>query len=169
MVTLVRWQMVLTYRNIPTATLNNRLEEAQVVAPFAGEVNDEILALEFKNCGQNYTDADYTFIGSWYKRSSNSKKTLEMTLCLKQELLQAQAAAAGGGGFTLIGNNAQTGDELTVTIATNDDNEEANLLGLRIILTSVPVQDSMVMYMHTTVPPKVVTVYKESMEHPVGI
>lgn len=145
-----------------TATLNNRLEEAQVVSAFAGEVNDEILALEFKNCGQNYTSAEYTFVGSGTNAAVIQEDIRDDAMFEARIVTGEASSAAGGGGFTLIGNNAQTGDDLTVTIATNDENEEANLLGLRIILTSGP-GTGQYGYVHAyNSTSKVVTVYKES-------
>ena len=149
-----------------TATINNRQEEAQVVSAFAGEVNDEILALEFKNCGQNYTSANYTFIGSGANAAVLQEETRDDAMFEARIVTGESSAAAGGGGFTLIGNNAQTGDATTITIATNDENEEANLLGLRLILTSGP-GTGQYGYVHaynsTT---KVVTIYKESSGTP---
>tara|TARA_R110000851_G_scaffold4487_11_gene18297 strand:+ start:2697 stop:8285 length:5589 start_codon:yes stop_codon:yes gene_type:complete len=147
-----------------TAKINNRTENALVAAAFAGEVNDEILALEFRHAGQNYTNADYTFIGSGDSAKVIQEEFRDDSMYTARIVTGDASAAAGGGGFTLIGNNAQEGNELTVTIATSDDNEEANLLGLRIILTSGP-GTGQYGYVHAyNSSTKVVTVYKESTQ-----
>ena len=119
-----------------TATVNTRTEQASIAAAFAGEVNDEILTLEFLNAGQNYTSVEYTFVGSGVNADVIQDEYRDDALFEGRIVTGAASAAAGGGGYTLIGNNAQTGTNTTITLATNDDNEEANLLGLRILITS---------------------------------
>lgn len=119
-----------------TATLNTRTEQAIVASAFAGEVNDEILAFEFLHAGQNYTDASYTVIGSGTGVEVIQEEFRDDSLPLARIVTGESSSAAGGGGYTLIGNQAQDGDSTSITLATSDDNEEANLLGLRIIITS---------------------------------
>ena len=119
-----------------TATVNTRTEQAQIAAAFAGEVNDEILAFEFTNCGQNYTSAEYTIVGSGTNARVIQEDFRDDAMFEARIVTGAASSAAGGGGYTLVGNQAQDGDDTTITLATNDDNEEANLLGLRLIITS---------------------------------
>jgi predicted AlkP superfamily phosphohydrolase/phosphomutase len=52
------------------------------------------------------------------------------------------AQAIGGGGYSIVQNNAQTGDATTITIATNDANSITEYLGMRIILPAVQAPDS---------------------------
>jgi hypothetical protein len=120
------------------AKIDTQSNQASVQRAFAGEVNDEILAIEFLHCGQNYTSADYTFIGSGADVEVKQEEYRDDALFEARIVTGDASAAAGGGGFTLIGNNAQSGNETSIQIATQDDNEEANLLGLRIIITSGP-------------------------------
>ena len=129
--------------NDPTETpafaeVDNRTEQASVGIAFAGEVNDEILALEYINCGQEYTDATYTFSGA----GTNAEAIFEETRDggIYQALVKNRPGDPGGtpgaGGYQNIGNNAQFGDETSLTLATNSDFEEADILGLRLIITS---------------------------------
>lgn len=129
--------------NDPTETpvfgyVNNRTTEATISSAFAGEVNDEILILEYKNAGNNYTSANYTFIGS----GTNAEVVQEefRDNAVFEALVRNAPGDAGGtegaGGYTLLGNNAQTGTSTTLTIVSNDSNEEEDILGLRVIITS---------------------------------
>ena len=121
-----------------TAKVDTRNNQASIQRAFAGEVNDEILALEFLHCGQNYTTADYTFIGSGSQVDVVQEDFRDDALFEARIVTGEASAAAGGGGFTLIGNNAQSGTTTSIRLAAADDNEEANLLGLRILITSGP-------------------------------
>jgi hypothetical protein len=118
------------------AKVNTRLEQAIISSAFAGEVNDEILALEFKNAGQNYTTANYTFVGSGTQADVVQEDFRYDAIFDPRIVTGSNSAAAGGGGYTLIGNQAQTGGLTSITLASNDENEESNLLGLRIFITS---------------------------------
>ena len=120
------------------ATVDTRNNQASIQRAFAGEVNDEILAVEFLHCGQNYTTADYTFVGSGADVEVVQEEFRDDALFEARIVTGEASAAAGGGGFTLIGNNAQSGNETSIQLATQDNNEEANLLGLRILITSGP-------------------------------
>ena len=129
--------------NDPTETpafaeVDNRTEQATVGIAFAGEVNDEILALEYLNCGQEYTSANFTFTGAGTQANAIFEETRDGGIY--QALIKNRPGDPGGtegaGGYTNTGNNAQFGDETTLTLATNSDFEEAEILGLRLIITS---------------------------------
>ena len=118
--------------------VNNRTEEAQIANAFAGEINDEILIVEFSNAGQEYSNAVYTVVGSGTGASLIQEEYRD------NAVFEAQVRNApgdpggteGAGGYILAGNNAQFGDTLTITLATNDEITQAEILGTRIILTS---------------------------------
>jgi hypothetical protein len=129
--------------NDPTETpkfaeVNNRTEQAQVATAFAGEVNDEILSLEYLHCGQNYSAANFSFSGAGVNANAIFEETRDGGVF--QALVKNAPGDAGGtpgaGGYSNIGNNAQFGDETSLTLATNSDFEEAEVLGLRLIITS---------------------------------
>jgi hypothetical protein len=118
------------------ATVNTRNQQAIVATAFAGEVNDEILALEFENCGQDYTTANYTFVGSGVNASVIQEEFRDDAVFDVHIINAPDSASPGGTDFTFFGNNAQNGTLTTLTIASNDENTEADILGMRIIITS---------------------------------
>jgi hypothetical protein len=143
-----------------SGTVNNRTSQATVVSAFAGESTNQILIFEYGNAGQNYTTATYNVIGSGTGASVIQEEIRD------NAVFEVHSTVTVGGGYTQIGNNAQTGGLTTITLSSNDTNEEANLLGLRIILTSGggTGQYGYVQAFNSTT--KVLTVYKESTGTP---
>jgi hypothetical protein len=129
--------------NDPTETprfgfVNNRTTEATVVSALAGEVSDEILLLEFSNAGQNYTTASYTIIGSGTGASALQEEIRDNAVFEFQvrNPFNDLNATEGGGGYILKSGNAQEGGLTSIKLASNDESTPAELLGLRIIITS---------------------------------
>jgi len=129
--------------NDPTETaafaeVDNRTGQAIVASAFAGEVNDEILVLEYTNAGENYTQADYTFVGSGVNAQVKQEDFRDDAVfeALVKNAPTDPNGTIGAGGYTNKGNNAQTGTTTSLTLATNDDSTEAAILGLRLIITS---------------------------------
>ena len=120
------------------AEVNTRSGQALIASAFAGEINDEILLLEFSNAGEQYTTAGYTFVGSGTNASVVQEEFRDFSIfeMMIKKPPGITAGSAGGGGYSLIGNNVQTGTTTSITLATNDNNEEPNLLGLRVVITS---------------------------------
>ena len=123
-----------------TAALYTRAQQAIVSTVFAGDFVDEIQIVEWTNAGQDYTSATASFIGAgvdaeilfedFRDDAVFEAKRLDVSSTIVQDI--------GGGGYTLIQNNAQTGNLTSITIASNDPNDESNYLGMRIVLTSGP-------------------------------
>jgi len=111
------------------AKVNTRTEQAIVAAAFAGEILDFILALEFRNCGQNYTTASYTITSSGAGAVATQEEFRDNAMFECQIL-------SFGGGFSQYGNQAQLGGTLTITLASSETATEAELLGMRILITS---------------------------------
>ena len=118
-----------------------RAQQAIVASAFAGDFVDEIQILEWTNFGQDYSSVTASFVGA----GVNAEVVFEDfrdDAVFEARLLDANAGTAsiaqsiGGGGFTVVQNNAQTGGATTITIATNDPNSIAQYLGMRIIITS---------------------------------
>jgi hypothetical protein len=120
------------------AEVNTRTGQAVVESAFAGEVNDEILILEYTNSGENYSQANYTFTGAGINAEVVQQEYRDDAVF--QSLVKTPAgdsgATVGGLGYFLDGNNAQVGNSTSLTLASNDDNEEEDILGLRLIITS---------------------------------
>lgn len=141
------------------AKVNTRTEQATVISAFAGEVLDFILGLEFGNCGQEYTTAGYTIVSSGTGAESIQEEFRDDAVFETQVLTR-------GSGYRQFGNQAQFGNKLTITLATAETAETAQLLGMRIIIISGPGtgQYGYVQAYNST--SKLCTVYKESDDQP---
>jgi hypothetical protein len=127
---------------VPATAVNyTRAQQAIVAAAFAGDFVDEIQILEWTNCGQNYTAASAAFTGAGVDAAVVFEDFRDDAV-FQARLLDANAGTAtiaqaiGGAGYSIVQNNAQTGDATTITIATNDPNSIAEYLGMRIVITS---------------------------------
>lgn len=109
--------------------INARDQDAQVAAALCGESTDQVFALEFSNAGQYYTDVNYAFQGS------GTGISVEQEDYRDNAIFECQVTSKGGS-YIIRGFNAQFGDDLTITLGTNDDSEEAEILGTRIIITA---------------------------------
>ena len=109
--------------------LNTQTEQAVVAAAYAGEILDFIIGLEFSHCGQNYTTASYNITSSGAGALAVQEEFRDNSMFECQVL-------AGGTGFTQRGNQAQTGGTLTITLATAESATEAQILGMRLLITS---------------------------------
>lgn len=107
--------------------INARDQQAQVAAAFCGEATDEVFALEFSNAGQYYTTVNYSFQGSGSGISVQQEEFRDNAIYECQVLSK-------GGSYIIRGFNAQFGDDTTITLGTNDDSDEAEILGTRIII-----------------------------------
>jgi hypothetical protein len=139
--------------------LNTRNQQAQIASAFAGEVNDFILALEFTNCGQEYSTASYSFTSSGVGATAIQEEYRDNAVFTIEVL-------GRGDGLTQFGNQAQSGNTTTITLAANEAALEADILGMRIILTS-GVGTGQYGYVQAYNPgTKVLTVYRESDNQP---
>lgn len=109
--------------------VNTQSEQAVIAAAFAGEILDFILGLEFVNCGQNYTTASYTIT------SSGTGATAQQEEFRDNSMFTIQVLTAGSG-YAQYGNQAQTGNTTQITLATAETVDEADILGMRIIIIS---------------------------------
>jgi len=159
--------------NDPTETpkfaeVNNRTGQAIVESAFAGEVNDEILILEYRHAGENYSRADYTFQGAGVGAEVVQEEFRDNAVF--QPLIKNApgdaGATEGGLGYFQQGNNAQSGNTTSLTIATNDDTTEAQALGLRLIITSGQGAGQYGYVTSLNPATKVVTVSRESDDQP---
>jgi hypothetical protein len=123
-----------------TAVSYTRAQQAIVATAFAGDFVDEIQILEWTNAGQDYSSASAAFIGAGVSAEVVFEEFRDDAVFEARRLDTSTTITQtiGGGGYTIVQNNAQTGNLTSITIATNDPNEEINYLGMRIVLTSGP-------------------------------
>jgi hypothetical protein len=121
-----------------TTTVNTRNQEAIVAQAFAGDFTDEIQILEWTNAGQEYTQASASFLGAGVSASVIFEDFRDDAVFEARRIDTSTNIVpnTGGGGYTVVGNNAQIGTDTTITIAANDPNSEADYLGMRLIITS---------------------------------
>ena len=112
-----------------SAVLDNRTSEAIVEAVIIDE-DDRIAGLVYEHAGQEYTNATTTVTGSGV--SANLTYTDFRKNAISQvRLLDADDSSSfGGAGFRRIENNAQAGDETTITLAASDENSTNNYVGM---------------------------------------
>jgi hypothetical protein len=123
-----------------TAAVYTRAQQAIVSNAFAGDFVDEIQILEWTNAGQDYSSASASFIGAGVDAEVLFEEFRDDAVFEAKRLDTSTtiAQSIGGGGYTIVQNNAQTGNLTSITLATNDPNAEENYLGMRIVLTSGP-------------------------------
>ena len=157
---------------VPQVARNyTRAQQAIVAAAFAGDFVDEIQILEWTNAGQDYSSVTAAFVGAGVNaevvfEDFRDDAVFEARITDANAGTASIAQAIGGGGYTLVQNNAQTGDATTITIATNDPNSITEYLGMRIILTSgagTGQYGYITAYNNIS---KVITVYRESDNQP---
>lgn len=119
-----------------TARVNNTVNEAQVNNAFAGEFTDEIFALEYSNCGQNYTSATGTIVGSGANARIEYDDFRDGGIFEFRLINPLDSGSKGGAGFLLEQTNAQSGTATQITLASNDEGTAAEYVGMRIVLTS---------------------------------
>jgi len=139
--------------------VNTQTEQAVVAAAYAGEILDFILALEFANCGQNYTTASYTIT------SSGSGAVAIQEEFRDNSMFECQVLT-GGTGFTQRGNQAQTGGTLSITLASAESATEEQILGMRILIISGEGTGQYAYVQAYNSGTKICTVYRESDDLP---
>ena len=121
-----------------SATLFNRNNEAQIEEAFAGGTNDELLAFEYANAGEDYTTASATIVGS------GDNASVEFTDFRNGALFEARltsgdgSSSPGGAGYLLRQGNAQEtiGASSTIKLAATDVTQLlSEIEGMRIIIT----------------------------------
>jgi len=156
------------------AVVNNRNQQAIVASAFSGEFVDEIQVLEWSTAGQNYTQANATITGSGINAQvvfEDFRDDAIFTAVLLDSTPQSVTQSLGGSGYSIIQNNAQvsvsSSTDLTgLTIASNDQNSQADYLGKRIILVSGTGTGQYGYISGYNTGTKIVTVRRESDDQP---
>jgi hypothetical protein len=144
-----------------TATVNNRSQEARVATALSGQAGDQILILEYAHCGQGYSSAAFTFAGAG---TGASVTPVFRNGAVSQVRIKSSgdSTPAGGGSYLIVSNNAQGGDNTSITIASNDVNTAANYVGMRVVITSGTGTGQYGYIQSYNEGTKVATIYKES-------
>ena len=151
-----------------TAAVYTRAQQAIVSNAFAGDFVDEIQILEWTNAGQDYSSATASFVGAGVDAEVLFEDFRDDAI-FQARLLDTSSTivqSIGGGGYTINQNNAQTGNLTSITIASNDPNDEENYLGMRIVLTSGPGTGQYAYITGYNNVSKLVTVARESDDQP---
>ena len=151
-----------------TAASYTRAQQAIVANAFAGDFVDEIQILEWTNAGEDYTSATATFVGAGVNAEVLFDDFRDDAV-FEARLIDSSTTIVqniGGGGYILVQNNAQTGNLTSITLSSNDSNEEARYLGMRIVLTSGPGTGQYAYITAYDSVTKVVQVAKESNDEP---
>lgn len=125
------------------ASVTTRELQAQVAAVFAGEFVDEIQTFEFTDAGQNYTSATADIFGAGVNASvlfEEFRDNAVFNIRLR-DTSDTIGQVVGGAGYTLTRGNAQphetlNGDLTSITLQSNDSNEEEDILGMRLVIIS---------------------------------
>lgn len=119
-----------------TGSIDNRNQQAQIAEVFAGQAGDQLLIVEYANCGQNYTSASISFSGSGVNAAANMSTFRNSAIYEVRITDTLNTNQAGGANYLLRRNQAQAGNSTSITLASNDQNTQANYLGMRVIITS---------------------------------
>ena len=118
-----------------TATVNNQSGEATIKEPFS--TGSQILALAYSNTGQTYTQATLsTTQASGSGLDMRYDEFRQGALSKIDLVLPVDSTRVGGSGFKTFGNTAQGGGLSTLVLAASEVRTAAQLIGMRIILTS---------------------------------
>jgi len=117
-----------------TAVVDNRTQfNATVENVFTDQ--DQILQLEFGHAGDRYTEAAIDIFGS-----GDSEELLADEFrdgAVKQvRIVETEPDTAGGSGFTLISNTAQTGSLTSIFLAATDGNLSSAYPGMSVYVTA---------------------------------
>ena len=135
--------------------VNNRTEQAQVYAAFAGEINDFIFILEWAHAGENYTTANYNITSSGTGAEAQQEE-------IRDNAVFTCEIFSPGAGYSLAGNQAQLGNPLIIILATNETSTAAEIEGMRIVLISGNGTGQYGIIQNYNQGTKTVTVYRES-------
>ena len=152
---------------VPTfGAVDGRTGEATVARAFAGEVNDEVLILEYTNAGLQYTEATFTVEGAGANLDLRAEDFRDDAVFEARIVSADGSTSEGGGGYILVSNNAQGGNQFTISLVSSDNNEPSTYIGARIVITSGEGTGQYGYIQNYVKATKLVTVYKESDDTP---
>jgi len=116
--------------------VDNRTTQAVVNNVFAGEFTDQIFNFEYAHCGENYTSASASIIGSGINANVEFRDFRDGALFQARLYPSDGSSGLGGAGYTTEQNNAQTGGTTSITLAVAEDITVPEIEGQRLIIVS---------------------------------
>ena len=110
-----------------TGTVNTHATQALITNTLLG--GGQVLWLEYSNAGQTYTTATYTVTSSSGVGAVTSTPNIYSNAIAEIRIITA------GSGYVSAVNNAQTGNNTTLTVSAADIANTASYNGMRIVLT----------------------------------
>lgn len=115
-----------------TAQVWNRDNQAIVDSVFAGEFSDEIFAMQFNHCGENYTSVTDTITGAGVNANALFEEFRTGGLFQSRLVNPEDSGATGGVGYYVQNNNASAGDSTSFTLEVGDSSTAAQIEGTRV-------------------------------------
>ena len=123
-----------------TAIVDNRLQYNAVISNVFTDGADEILSVEFSHAGNDYTEATLNFFGpgdneitlveDFRDEAVNNVRIIEV-----DDSTGNPDATAGGSGYLVVSNTAQSGSTTEITLAATDGNLSTAYPGMKVIIT----------------------------------
>jgi hypothetical protein len=119
-----------------SATVWNRDNDPIVQSVFAGEFSDEIFALQYQNCGENFTTATATITGAGVDASTIFEDFRDGALYESRLVNPEDSGAPGGVGYFVAQRNVAEGNATSFKLAPTDGSSAAQIEGLRVWIVS---------------------------------
>lgn len=120
-----------------TGTVNNRTSEAAVSEIFTfGTNNQLVLALGYSHAGQEYSTASISFNGSGFGAAGTFTEFRNNAISEIRVTDPGDSSQAGGLNYTFNVNNAQSGNDINITLSQADTGTELEYVGQRIVIIS---------------------------------
>jgi len=118
--------------------VNNRSGDALVESAFAGGTSDELFVLEYAHCGEEYTNAIADIIGAGADANVEYPHFRNGALYEARLINSTGSGREGGSGYSVYQASGQITVDSTSTIrlSANEEIEEADILGMRILIVS---------------------------------
>jgi len=116
-----------------TAIVDNRTQYNATVANIDVD-NDEMLAFEYSHAGNEYTEAEFEIFGAGSGENIVVDEFRDGAI-FQSRVSESPTDEAGGDGYLIVTNTAQTGDSTSLTLAATDGNLSTAYPGMRIQIT----------------------------------
>jgi hypothetical protein len=116
-----------------TGIVDNRTQYNATVA-FVNVNQDQIQAFEFSHAGNEYTEVVYETFGAGSGDIILGDEFRDGAVS-QVRIIESPTEAAGGSGYLVVSNTAQTGDSTSLTLAATDGNLSTAYPGMRIQIT----------------------------------